>query len=69
MSDDPKLERFLRQAYAPMPAVQGDLWPAMARRMTSPPRRVHWSEWAMILAAVALLAATPSVVPLLLYWW
>jgi hypothetical protein len=69
VSDDSKLERLLRQAYAPTPQVQGDLWPAMERRMLSPPRRVHWSEWAMIVAALALLGATPSIVPLLLYWW
>lgn len=72
-----RVERVLRQAVPPIgdgPESPHDLWPAMARRLRTEAARepekvrVPWFDWALAGGLLALLAAFPGWIPLLLYY-
>ena len=45
-----------------------DLWPDVLRRMDREPVSVPWFDWALVGGLVALVAAFPSALPVLLYY-
>jgi hypothetical protein len=45
-----------------------DLWPDVLKRMDRSPSRVPWFDWALAAGLVALAAAFPSAIPVLLYY-
>ena len=66
-----RLERLLREALSPIGDRNGperDLWPAMLRKFDQRPLRVPWFDWALIGALVALIAAFPAAIPVLMYY-
>lgn len=70
-----RIEHLLRSAF---PAVgdrtepQRDLWPVMLRRMDEQASRgaasVPWFDWALGGALLALAAAAPHTIPVILYY-
>lgn len=45
-----------------------DLWPDMLRKMELEPVRIPWFDWALAGGLVALAAAFPTAIPVLLYY-
>lgn len=56
--EDQDIREALQQAFPPVSGdLRRDLWPAMLRRLESPPMPVPWYDWALggALAAAVLL--------------
>jgi hypothetical protein len=45
-----------------------DLWPDVLRRMSRKTEKVPWFDWALAGGLVALVAAFPSAIPVILYY-
>ena len=45
-----------------------DLWPDLLRRMSREPQSVPWFDWVLAGGLVALAAAFPSAIPVLMYY-
>ena len=64
-----EIRRLLKQAF-PNPEAQSasDLWPRMLRRIGQPGIRVHWLDWALLVATgLALLLLFPRLIPQVVY--
>jgi hypothetical protein len=70
----PESERIKDLLKAAMPRIAEDaepprdLWPDVLRRMDSEPRKVPWFDWALAGGLVALVAAFPTAIPVILYY-
>jgi len=70
----PETERMKELLKAAVPRVADeaeparDLWPDVLHGMDREPVRVPWFDWALVGGLVALVAAFPSAVPVLLYY-
>jgi hypothetical protein len=45
-----------------------DLWPDVLRQMDREPIKVPWFDWALAGGLIALVAAFPSAIPVILYY-
>ncbi len=68
MNNDEQLRESLQSAFKAPVERERDLWPRMHERLERPQITVPWFEWALAGAALVLLAATPTAIPILLYW-
>jgi hypothetical protein len=70
----PESERMKDLLKAAMPRIaedaepSRDLWPDVLKRMDRSPNRVPWFDWALAGGLVALVAAFPSAIPVILYY-
>lgn len=70
----PEPERMNRLLKAAMPRIAADaepsrdLWPDVLRRMDRESVRIPWFDWAIAGGLVALAAAFPTAIPVLLYY-
>jgi hypothetical protein len=70
----PETERINEVLKAAMPRIADDagpardLWPDVLRRLDREPVRVPWFDWALAGGLVALAAAFPAAIPVLLYY-
>jgi hypothetical protein len=66
-----ELEEIRAALQAALPPVNAelrrDLWPAMLRRMESPPQRVPWYDWVLAAAVAAIGFAFPKFLFVLAY--
>lgn len=72
------MQELLRRAVAPVADETGperDLWPAMLRRIEEKPgcapaaaHAVPWFDWALAGALILLVAVSPGLAPVLLYY-
>jgi len=71
-SDESERIEELLKAAVPRTADEAeparDLWPDVLRRMDREPVSVPWFDWALVGGLVALVAAFPSAVPVILYY-
>lgn len=66
--DQQPIRRLLKQALAPIDVEpKRDLWPALLERMSEHPAVTPWYDWVLAALAMALLAAFPRLVPVLMY--
>lgn len=67
-SGDKEIQRLLKEV---IPSVdrdlRRDLWPAMLRRLETPPTRLPWYDWAVIAALGCWLVFFPEGIVHLLY--
>ena len=45
-----------------------DLWPDVLKRIDRSPSRIPWFDWALAGGLVAMVAAFPSAIPVILYY-
>jgi hypothetical protein len=70
----PESERMKALLKAAVPRIAEDaepardLWPDVLRRMDREPVRIPWFDWALAGGLVALVAAFPSAIPVILYY-
>jgi hypothetical protein len=70
---DGELERMKHLLKAAMPHIaedaepSRDLWPNMLRKMDREPVRVPWFDWALAGGLVALAAAFPAAIQVIVY--
>jgi hypothetical protein len=71
---DQEWERMKNLLKAALPRVgedaepRRDLWPDVLRQMSRGASRVPWFDWALAAGLIALAAAFPSAIPVLLYY-
>jgi hypothetical protein len=68
--EDEKIAALLKRA---LPRVteggpSRDLWPHVLRRLDQDAVRVHWFDWALAAALVAMLLLNPEAIPVLFYF-
>ena len=70
-----RMKQLLQSAIPPVgdePDTHRDLWPAMLRRLYEQtargPASVPWFDWALAGALLALAAAAPHTIPVILYY-
>lgn len=66
--NDRGFREFLKRNVGPADQeLRRDLWPQMLRRMDERSVRVPWFDWALLGGVVALIAAFPATISMLLY--
>jgi sensor domain CHASE-containing protein len=70
--DQERIKQLLTNSLPPISdrvdtELQGDLWPAMLKRLEAGPASVPWFDWALLAAVAACLAFFPGAIPVLLY--
>lgn len=73
-----RIKELLKESLVPLgerPEPARDLWPAMLRRLDEEPMprplataAVPWFDWALAVAVLAVLVASPGLIPVLLYY-
>jgi hypothetical protein len=69
--DSEQMKRLLKAAVlrvAEDAEPRRDLWPDVLRKVSRGPSRVPWFDWALAAGLIALAAAFPSAIPVLLYY-
>lgn len=55
------IRQALQEAFPPVSGeLRRDLWPAMLRRVESPPTTVPWYDWALAGALAAVVVLLPN---------
>lgn len=64
-----EMKELLKQAIAPVKdtELRRDLWPSMLQRLSRPPVRVPWFDWALAALLGVVLFFFPRAIPVLLY--
>lgn len=60
--DKQEIQSTLRRVFPPVEMeLNRDLWPEMLRRLSTPPVRVPWYDWALAAGAVASMLLFPRL--------
>ena len=68
MSNDKELQQLLKSTFEPLADTERDRWPTMSQRLEHRSFSIPWFEWAIGVAALVLLAVSPTALPILLNW-
>jgi hypothetical protein len=69
--DDERIKVLLKQALprVDLDAVPArDLWPSTLRRLDAHAAALPWFDWALLAGLIALVAAFPAAIPVVLYY-
>ena len=66
--DDRQIREALKRSFSPINTELGrDLWPAVLRKLDTPPARVPWYDWALIGVSASLLLLFPQLILVFAY--
>jgi hypothetical protein len=66
--NDFEFRELLKKGVAPANTrLEGDLWPALLRRVEKDEKAVPWFDWVLLGAMAASLLFLPQMIPMLLY--